>query len=191
MHVKKAIAVPFDRRTDVPVSALMVQAVLVPETLRLDPLLLQLRQGGMQLAVVVDEYGGTSGVVTLEDLVEEIVGEVNDEHDRSQTTGRQLRDGSWTVPGLWRPDEVRARVGVAIPDGPAYETVGGWVMSTLGRVPTVGDTVPADGWTARVVDMDGHRVDRVRLERDDPAPSAGDADRDDRDDRDDVGEGRS
>ena len=115
VHVKKAIAVPFDRRSDVPVSALMTQAVLVPETLRLDPLLLQLRQGGMQLAVVVDEYGGTSGVVTLEDLVEEIVGEVSDEHDRSQTTGRQLRDGSWTVPGLWRPDEVRARVGAAHP----------------------------------------------------------------------------
>ena len=83
-------------------------------------------------------------------------------------------------------------MGVAIPDGPAYETVGGCVMSTLGRVPTVGDTVPADGWTARVADMDGHRVDRVRLERDDPAPSAGDGvDRDDRGDRDDVGEGRS
>jgi len=138
----------------------------VPETLRLDPLLVQLRQGGMQLAVVVDEYGGTSGVVTLEDLVEEIVGEVNDEHDRSQTTGRQLRDGAWTVPGLWRPDEVRARVGVAIPDGPAYETVGGWVMATLGRVPAVGDVVGVDGWSARVVDMDGQRVDRVRLERD-------------------------
>ncbi len=176
VHVKKAIAVPYDRRGDVPVSALMVQAVLVPETLRLDPLLLQLRQGGMQLAVVIDEYGGTSGVVTLEDLVEEIVGEVNDEHDRSQTTGRQLRDGSWTVPGMWRPDEVRARVGVAIPDGPAYETVGGWVMSTLGRVPSVGDTVTADGWTARVVDMDGHRVDRVRLERDDRGPAASDDD---------------
>jgi CBS domain containing-hemolysin-like protein len=75
---------------------------------------------------------------------------------------------------MWRPDEVRARVGVAIPDGPAYETVGGWVMSTLGRLPTVGDTVAADGWTARVVDMDGHRVDRVRLERDDQATPAGD-----------------
>ncbi|GAA4400763.1 hemolysin family protein [Fodinibacter luteus] len=163
VHVKKAIAVPFDRRPDVPVSALMAPAVLVPETLRLDPLLVQLREGGMQLAVVVDEYGGTSGVVTLEDLVEEIVGEVSDEHDRSQTTGRALKDGSWTVPGLWRPDEVRARVGAAVPDGPSYETIGGWVMAELGRVPLVGDEVAVDGWTARVVDMDGHRVDRLRL----------------------------
>ncbi|MGB7818585.1 MAG: hemolysin family protein [Ornithinibacter sp.] len=165
VHVKKAIAVPFERRTDVPVSALMVDAVLVPETLRLDPLLLQLRQGGMQLAVVVDEYGGTSGVVTLEDLVEEIVGEVSDEHDRSQTTFRRVEDGVWIVPGLWRPDEVRSQVGATIPDGPAYETVGGWVMATLGRVPEVDDRVSVEGWTARVVDMDGLRVDRVRLER--------------------------
>ncbi|MBM6400672.1 hemolysin family protein [Phycicoccus sonneratiae] len=163
VHVKKAIAVPFERRGDVPVSALMTDAVFVPETLRLDPLLVRLRGGGMQLAVVVDEYGGTSGVVTLEDLVEEIVGEVSDEHDRGQTTGRRLPDGSWSVPGLWRPDEVRARVGVEVPEGPAYETVGGWVMAALGRVPAVGDEVEVDGWTARVVDMEGHRVDRLRL----------------------------
>ncbi len=165
VHVKKAIAVPFERRPDVPVSALMSQPVFVPETLRLDPLLVELRQGGMQLAVVVDEYGGTSGVVTLEDLVEEIVGEVSDEHDRGETTGRRVRDGLWTVPGLWRPDEVRSRVGADVPDGPAYETVGGWVMASLGRVPVVGDEVEVDGWTARVIDMDGHRVDRLRLAR--------------------------
>lgn len=163
VHVKKAIAVPYDRRGDVPVSALMVPPVLVPETLRLDPLLVQLREGGMQLAVVVDEYGGTSGIVTLEDLVEEIVGEVSDEHDRSQTTARALKDGSWTVPGLWRPDEVRSRVGAAVPEGAAYETIGGWVMAELGRVPMVGDEVVVDGWTVRVLDMDGHRVDRLRL----------------------------
>ncbi|MGG5260877.1 hemolysin family protein [Phycicoccus avicenniae] len=163
VHVKKAIAVPFERRADVPVSALMTEAVFVPETLRLDPLLVRLRGSGMQLAVVVDEYGGTSGVVTLEDLVEEIVGEVSDEHDRGQTTGRRLPDGSWSVPGLWRPDEVRARVGVEVPEGPAYETVGGWLMAALGRVPVVGDEVEVDGWTARVVDMEGHRVDRLRL----------------------------
>ncbi|MBR7743762.1 HlyC/CorC family transporter [Phycicoccus sp. BSK3Z-2] len=163
VHVKRAIAVPFERRADVPVSALMTPAVFVPETLRLDPLLVRLRGGGMQLAVVVDEYGGTSGVVTLEDLVEEIVGEVSDEHDRGQTTGRRLPDGSWTVPGLWRPDEVRARIGAPVPEGPAYETVGGWVMAALGRVPEVGDEAAVDGWTARVVDMEGHRVDRLRL----------------------------
>ncbi len=163
VHVKKAIAVPFERRGDVPVSALMTRAVFVPETLRLDPLLVRLRSSGMQLAIVVDEYGGTSGVVTLEDLVEEIVGEVNDEHDRGETTGRRLSDGSWTVPGLWRPDEVRARIGADVPDGPAYETIGGWLMAALGRVPVVGDEVPIEGWTVRVVHMEGHRVDRLRL----------------------------
>jgi CBS domain containing-hemolysin-like protein len=170
VHVKKAVAVPFERRAEVPVSALMEDAVLVPETLRLDPLLAQLRANGMQLAVVVDEYGGTAGVVTLEDLVEEIVGEVSDEHDRSQTTGRRLRDGSWTVPGLWRPDEVRSRIGAPVPDGPAYETVGGWAMAALGRVPRVGDTIPVAGWAVRVVDMDGLRVDRLRLVPERPGP---------------------
>jgi CBS domain containing-hemolysin-like protein len=129
VHVKKAVAVPYERRADVPVSALMVDHLSVPETLRLDPLLRELRAAGLQFAAVVDEYGGTSGVVTLEDVVEELVGDVSDEHDRGQTTGRRLPDGSWSVPGLWRPDEVRARVGAAIPDGTAYETIGGWVMA--------------------------------------------------------------
>lgn len=164
VHVKKAIAVPHEKRATVPVSALMVPPVMVPETLRLDPLLLQLRDAGLQFGVVVDEYGGTAGVVTLEDLVEEIVGEVSDEHDRSQTTGRELADGSWTVPGLWRPDEIRERLGADVPDGPAYETAGGWVMHELGRVPSVGDTVELEGWRVRVTDMEGRRVDRLRFE---------------------------
>ena len=106
----------------------MVDALMVPETIRLDPLLLMLRGASHQMAVVVDEYGGTSGIVTLEDVIEEIVGEVSDEHDRARTTGRNSADGSWTVPGLWRPDEVRDRVRAPVPDGPAYETIGGYVM---------------------------------------------------------------
>jgi CBS domain containing-hemolysin-like protein len=163
VHVKRAIAVPHERRGHVPVSALMTEATLVPETIRLDPLLVQLRQGGFQLAIVVDEYGGTSGVVTLEDVVEEIVGEVSDEHDRLQTTGRRLPNGSWTVPGLWRPDEIRGRVGADVPDGATYETAGGWLMAELGRVPAVGDEVTVDGWTVRVLDMEGLRVDRLRF----------------------------
>lgn len=163
VHVKKALAVPFERRADVPVSALMVDPLVVPESIRLEPLLRQLRLSGLQFAIVVDEYGGTSGVVTLEDVIEEIVGEVSDEHDRGQTTARQLPDGGWTVPGMWRPDEVRRHVGADVPDGPAYETVGGFVMARLGRVPAVGDEVELTGWNVRVVDMDTRRVDRLRF----------------------------
>ena len=163
VHVKRAIAVPHGRRQDVPVSALMVNALMVPETIRLDPLLLMLRGAKHQMAVVVDEYGGTSGIVTLEDVIEEIVGEVSDEHDRSRATGRISTDGSWTVPGLWRPDEVRDRLGAPVPDGPAYETIGGYVMACLGRVPVVGDEVSVTGWSLQVHTMDGRRVDRLRF----------------------------
>ncbi|HSU74510.1 MAG TPA: hemolysin family protein [Terrabacter sp.] len=163
VHVKKAMAVPHDRRKDVPVSALMSDRLVVPETIRLDPLLRQLREGGFQMAVVVDEYGGTSGIVTLEDVVEEIVGEVSDEHDRSRQGGRELIDGSWTVPGLWRPDEVRDAFDADVPDGSTYETMGGFVMTSLGRVPVVGDVVRVPGWRINVVGMEGRRVDRLRF----------------------------
>jgi CBS domain containing-hemolysin-like protein len=163
VHVKRAMAVPHDRRTEVPVSALMSERLVVPETIRLDPLLRQLRSGGFQMAVVVDEYGGTSGIVTLEDVVEEIVGEVADEHDRSRQGGRARLDGSWTVPGLWRPDEVREAVDADVPDGHDYETVGGFVMARLGRIPVVGDVVTVPGWNIHVVGMAGRRVDRLRF----------------------------
>ncbi|MDQ1536611.1 MAG: magnesium and cobalt exporter, family [Actinomycetota bacterium] len=163
VHVKRAIAVPHQRRADVPVSALMVDALMVPETIRLDPLLLMLRHAKHQMAVVVDEYGGTSGLVTLEDVIEEIVGEVSDEHDRSRTTGRISNDGSWMVPGLWRPDEVRDRLGAPVPDGSAYETIGGYVMAVLGRVPVVGDEISVPGWSIAVHALEGRRVDRLRF----------------------------
>jgi CBS domain containing-hemolysin-like protein len=160
VHLKKAVAVPQARRAQVPVSALMVRHSLVPETIRLVPLLEHLRDAGLQM----------SGVVTLEDVVEEIVGEVSDEHDRSRTSGRQRSDGSWSVPGMWRPDEVRDRLGAPLPDGPAYETTGGFVMAALGRVPAVGDVVTLPGWTLQVVRMAGRRVARVQFR---PDPSAG------------------
>jgi CBS domain containing-hemolysin-like protein len=162
VHLKRAVAVPPERRTEVPAAALMSPVLMVPETVRLDPLLVQLRAQGLQLAVVVDEYGGTSGVVTLEDVVEEIVGEVADEHDRGRSPGRRLRDGSWAVPGLWRPDELRERTGAPVPDDAAYETVGGFVMAQLGRVPVVGDVVVAGSGSFEVARMDGRRVDRLR-----------------------------
>jgi CBS domain containing-hemolysin-like protein len=165
VHLKSAVAVPRERRDDVPVAAIMSEALRVPETVRLDPLLVELRALGLQLAVVVDEYGGTAGVVTLEDLVEELVGEVADEHDRSRPGIVHRRDGAWLVPGLMRPDEVRDRTDVDVPDGHAYETLGGFVMSALGRIPQVGDEVAVRTAVLRVERMEGRRVDRVRIVR--------------------------
>ena len=162
VHVKQAVAVPREKRAEVPVGALTTEALRVPETMRLDYLLTELRQRGYQMAVVVDEYGGTAGVVTLEDLVEELIGEVSDEHDRSRVDVVRSRD--WlTFPGLLRPDELLERAGVTVPEDGPYETVGGWLMSELGRLPVVGDTVEIEAGVFRVERLDGRRVDRVRF----------------------------
>lgn len=161
VHLKAAISVPRERRAEVPVGALSTEPLRVPETAHVDSLITELRARGYQLAVVVDEYGGTAGLVTLEDLVEEIVGEVVDEHDRMRAGVVVGRDGV-TFPGELRPDELRRRAGVDVPEGDVYDTVGGYVMSVLERVPVVGDEVPLDTGTLQVVRMDGRRVDRVR-----------------------------
>ena len=136
VHLRRAIGVPYERRSDVPAAALMVEAPRVPETVHLGPLLVELRELGLQMAVVVDEYGGTSGVVTLEDVVEELVGDVADEHDRRRASTTRSADGSWLLPGVLRPDELAEVTGLHVPaDGP-YETLGGLLMSELGRIPT-------------------------------------------------------
>ncbi|WP_062463574.1 hemolysin family protein [Demequina soli] len=163
VHLRAAIAVPAHRRPEVPVGALMVDAPRVPETMQMGPLLVELRDVGPQCAIVVDEYGGTAGLVTLEDVVEELVGEVADEHDRRRAAVHRAPGGAWIVPGELRPDEVRERTGLTVPESPAYETLGGFVMARLGRVGQPGDTVEAPGVTARVERMDGRRIDRVRL----------------------------
>jgi len=163
VHVKQAVAVPREKRAEVPASALQSEALRVPETMRLDMLLAELRgRGGYQMAVVVDEYGGTAGVASLEDLVEELVGEVSDEHDRSKPDVVRSRD--WlTFPGILRPDELRERSGVAVPEEGPYETVAGWLMSELGRLPIVGDEVRIDAGVFRIERLDGRRIDRVRF----------------------------
>src|SRR5690606_24657168 len=176
VHVKHAIAVPRERRAEVPVSALKSDALRVPETMRLDILLGELRGRGLQMAIVVDEYGGTAGVVTLEDLVEELVGEVSDEHDRTAAGIVRTLTGL-TFPGMLRPDELLERAGVHVPEDGPYETVGGFIMSELGTVPVVGDQVATPAGTLEVVRMDGRRIDRIRFT---PAPvdadtEAGDA----------------
>jgi len=161
VHLKAAISVPRERRSEVPVGALATDALRVPETVHVDGLISELRARGYQLAIVVDEYGGTAGLVTLEDLVEELVGEVSDEHDRTRAGIVRGRDGIM-FPGELRPDELRSRAGVVVPEGDVYDTVGGYVMSVLERVPSVGDEVSVDSGKLQVVRMDGRRVDRVR-----------------------------
>jgi CBS domain containing-hemolysin-like protein len=141
VHVKQAVGVPMADRGAVTIADVMSQPIMVPETLELDPLLALLRGHGLQMAVVVDEYGGTEGVVTLEDVVEEIVGDIADEHDRPGVHARRRRDGSWSLSGLLRPDEVRELTGVALPPGDDYDTLAGLVLDRLGRVPAAGETV--------------------------------------------------
>lgn len=162
VHIKQAASVPRGRRDLVPVSALQTEALRVPETMRLDTLLGELRGRGFQLAVVVDEYGGTAGVATLEDLVEEIVGDVSDEHDR-RAAGVVRRRGSLSFPGILRPDELAEQTGLRVPEHGPYETVAGFVMASLGRLPVVGDEVRIGPGTLRVERLEGRRIDRIRF----------------------------
>lgn len=163
VHLKAAISVPRERRADVPAAALSTEPLRVPETVHLDALVAELRSRGYQMAIVVDEYGGTAGIVTLEDLVEEIVGEVLDEHDRTRA-GVIRGEESMTFPGDLRPDELFDRAGVVVPEGDVYDTVGGYIMSVLERIPVVGDEIKLEDGVLTVQRMDGRRVDRVKFE---------------------------
>ena len=179
VHVKQAFAVDLERRSAVTAAELQSPALRIPETMGADALLTLLRHEGLQIAVVSDEHGGTAGIVTLEDLIEEIVGELEDEHDRHRT-GITRRGRSVTFDAAWRPDELLDRTGIEVPEHGDYDTVGGFVTSRLDRLPELGDEVrlesasvgepgsPAIGGTLRVDRIDGARIVRLRYTPDDP-----------------------
>ena len=162
-HVKQAVAIPPHRRAQVPVSAIMVEPVRVPETMPLDRLILTLRGRGLQFGVVVDEYGGTAGIATLEDAVEELIGDLSDEHDRTKAHIIQYSDGSASFSGLARPGELR-EIGLKISDDEDYDTIAGFVMSELGKIPQDGDVVELPTGQLKVIRMDGRRVDRIKYQ---------------------------
>ncbi|MYT37103.1 DUF21 domain-containing protein [Streptomyces sp. SID8356] len=172
-HIKDVLAVPADERPRRRVSEMLREPVLVPETLTVDRLLDQL-SGKLAMAVVIDEYGGTAGVVTLEDIVEEVVGEVRDEHDPHETpdlaAAGEDADGRtlWSADGAARTDRL-SRIGLRVPEGP-YETLAGLIAAELGRIPTVDDAVELAGWRIEVVDATGRRAARALLHA--PLPDA-------------------
>ncbi|KQS68713.1 hemolysin family protein [Modestobacter sp. Leaf380] len=172
VHVKQAVAVPEAERDTRTAGELARPVLAVPSALHLDPLLDLLREEGLQLALVVDEWGATHGIVTLEDIVEELVGEITDETDRPLRQLRRRGEDGWEVSGLLRPDEVRERTGIAVPEG-RYETVAGFLTQRLARLPVQGDTVDVEGHRLTVAGLEGRRVALLHA---DPLPRPDDED---------------
>lgn len=173
VHVKQVFEVPAAERAHTLLTAVAQPVAVVPSTLDGDALMSQIRANGLQTALVVDEYGGTAGMLTVEDLIEEIVGDVRDEHD--DATPHVVAAGNgWRVSGLLRIDEVAAATGYRAPEG-EYDTIGGLVLQQLGHIPVAGEAVeltafepegPSERsarWRAKVVRMDGRRIDVLEL----------------------------
>ncbi|MFF9773582.1 hemolysin family protein [Streptomyces sp. NPDC013978] len=167
VHIRDVLALEPEKRQLTPVTELATAPLLVPDSLTADRLLDRLREM-RTMAVVIDEYGGTAGVATVEDIVEEVVGEVRDEHDPVEVPdllpAPRTGDGRavWEADGSVRIDEL-SRIGLRAPGGP-YETVAGLVATRLARIPAKGDDLDLDdGWRLHVLDVDHHRADRVRI----------------------------
>ncbi len=168
LHVRDLYAPEVNGRS-VQVGQLARDALMLPDTREVLPALADMRREGVHLAIVVDEYGGTAGIVTLEDLVEELVGDIRDEYDVEESVTHRLVSGEVELDGLLNLDDFEDETGLTLPEGP-YETVAGYIASCLGRLPTTGDDCKVDGHLLSVVAMDGRRVDRVRVSVAPPEP---------------------
>ncbi len=147
-----------------PLTTLMRSAYMVPESKRVSELLKEMQRRQLQLAIVVDEYGGTAGLVTVEDLLEEIVGEIRDEYDVESETVVNEGDGIFVFSGKVSVDEVMDRLGVEI-EREGFETLGGYLLSHLGRMPYVGETFEVDDLATEVLEVERRRITKVRIRR--------------------------
>jgi CBS domain containing-hemolysin-like protein len=166
VFVKDLVALP--PTAEPPITTLMRAAYFVPESKRVSELLKEMQRRQAQMAIVVDEYGGTAGLVTVEDLLEEIVGEIRDEYDVESETVVEEKDGTFVFSGKVSVDEVMDRLGVAI-EREGFETVGGYLLSHLGRMPYVGERFEVDGLDVEVLEVERRRITKVRLRRREPA----------------------
>ena len=173
VHVKHALLVPRVERKSTKVGTLMTEPLLVPSSISLEALLDDLRTDGLQMAIAMDEFGAVDGVVTIEDLLEELVGDLKDEHDKMGAQVRQISENEWDISGLLRPDELAEATDIYLPEHEEVETIAGLVAHELERIPEVGDTVDVVGVDREgektivlltVLKMEGHRVDRLKAE---------------------------
>lgn len=174
VHIKQALCVPRSRRHLVQVEEIMGDALLTPSSLSLKGLLDDLRRDSLQMAIVVDEFGAVDGVVTIEDLLEELVGDLQDEHDVMGVRVQPAGEGVWEISGLLRPDEIAEATDIYLSENAEVETIAGIVMFELGRIPEVGDEIELSGVnragekvivSVAVLSMDRHRIDRLRVTR--------------------------
>jgi CBS domain containing-hemolysin-like protein len=161
-HVKDIFQIAFEERVSTPISTVMRQPLFVPESRDVASLLTEMRRDGHQAAIIVDEFGGTAGMVTVEDLLEEIVGEIEDEYDPREQRAKVTEppSGIHVVPGLLHADELEEATGFRMPEGD-YDTLAGFLLSLFDRIPNQGDHTGHDDWEFKVVEMDRNRIARV------------------------------
>jgi putative hemolysin len=138
---------------------------LVPETKKVGELLKELQKRHTHMAVVVDEHGSVSGLVTLEDLIEEIVGDIQDEYDWEERAIERMRDGSMVVDGTASAAELRETYEIPLPESGEFATIAGFMLERLGSVPKGGEVVSIEGWRLTVVDVERNRISKVKIER--------------------------
>jgi CBS domain containing-hemolysin-like protein len=172
VFVKDLVSLP--PNAEPPVTTLMRSAYFVPESKRVSELLKDLQRKQSHMAIVVDEYGGTAGLVTVEDLLEEIVGEIRDEYDVESDSVTEEGNGVFVFSGKVSVDEVADRLGVSI-EREGFETVGGYLLSHLGRMPYMGETFDVDDLTAEVLEVERRRINKIRLRRREPDHHADEA----------------
>jgi putative hemolysin len=162
--VKDLLVPLIDDREDEPITDYMRSPVFVPETKDILPLLGELQTSHQQIAIVVDEYGGTAGIVTVEDIVEEIVGDISDEYDPDNKYQTQLSENEWLIDGRLPADDA-VELGFPVEEDEDYETIAGWLLDTIDSVPRVGDSFEVEGYVFKVQSMRRNRISLLRVTR--------------------------